>query len=55
MGGERRPDDRISQTEIDGGEGETFREGAQYQQIIDLIRAGGNWTDAPQLDEGKAA
>ncbi|WP_136440963.1 Gfo/Idh/MocA family protein [Pacificoceanicola onchidii] len=30
----------------------TFREGAQYQRIIDLIRAGASWTDAPGLDEG---
>lgn len=27
----------------------TFREGAQYQQIIDLIRAGANWTDVTSL------
>lgn len=25
----------------------TFAQGAQYQTIIDIIRAGGNWTDAP--------
>lgn len=33
----------------------TFREGAQYQQIIDQIRAGAIWTNAPQLDEGQTA
>ncbi|GAD56463.1 hypothetical protein MBELCI_2515 [Limimaricola cinnabarinus LL-001] len=27
----------------------TFREGRQYQRIIDLIRESGNWTDAPAL------
>ena len=27
----------------------TFREGRQYQRIIDLIRESGNWTDAPVL------
>ena len=28
----------------------TFAQGAQYQQIIDLIRLGGNWTDVSGLD-----
>ncbi|WP_421906271.1 Gfo/Idh/MocA family protein [Mameliella sp.] len=32
----------------------TFREGAQYQQIIDLIRSGGTVTDVPALGQGGA-
>lgn len=28
----------------------TFREGSQYQQIIDLIRRNGNWTDVSMLE-----
>ncbi len=32
----------------------TFREGAQYQQIIDLIRENGNWTDL-SLSKERAA
>ena len=27
----------------------TFREGALYQNIIDMIRAGGNWSDVPDI------
>ena len=30
---------------------QTFKEGAQYQQLIDIIRQNGNWTDVTHLNE----
>ncbi len=33
----------------------TFREGSQYQRIIDLIRAGGSWTNLSNLEAERAA
>ena len=31
---------------------QTFREGSQYQQLIDIIRANGNWVDVSHLNQG---
>jgi len=30
---------------------QTFKEGSQYQQLIDIIRQNDNWTDVSHLDE----
>ena len=32
---------------------QTFETGSQYQQLIDIIRTNGNWTDVSHLSEGR--